>query len=72
MGIVDRTYFALKCDTCGATETAPAVEQGSDWSFSWNLPDFKSFAAQWVQVSKGEPTFQAATCNQCDGTASVQ
>ena len=74
MGTIDKLWVKLTCETCGATETASALDKGSMWSGShWlGLGGFSLFEVHTSGGGLKEPEVTTASCKKCRAPAGVE
>lgn len=73
MGVIDKTTYTLRCESCQNSETASVLEHGSSYGSSWQSgAKFKDFQTQWSGGDKTEPRLTSSVCTKCHVAAIVQ
>lgn len=74
MGVQDKLWVKLTCQSCGNSETSSASDYGSGWSGSkWGgINQFEKFTVVCHGGGAEEPEVVSATCKECGGAASIK
>ncbi len=74
MGIIDKTKYKLRCESCGVDEQSAVLDKGSNWGgSSWQSgTKFENFETEWVGGGITEPELIDAKCNKCKAPAIIE
>ncbi|WP_156882869.1 hypothetical protein [Rhodovulum sp. P5] len=74
MGIIDSTYFRIRCPQCGTVNIAETHQRGSNWSpGSWgSISGGGDFSLSVKDDDVSGPDIVSATCKQCGEAAEVE
>lgn len=74
MGVIDKTTYTLRCESCEIEEESSILDKGSNWSGSnWQSEaEFKNFGTSWKGGGRTEPELISARCKQCGRVAKAE